>query len=263
MIKLMFGLSVCEAACIPSRRGAARTVGHGDLLLGPSPGGDGVGPEALQRPVLRSLLLGFRCLRGAGIQHGLEDPSARVDEPGHTQHFLVLCLQLSQSDQAVSRDLSAVHPRETCRELEQRTHQLLTCRSVRFVCVAICFFSSSVGYGCCRHTNTLSDSSSCLLTHQLTRAHTHPDVLEKPRAHDVGGVFGQDAAFVLRRGVVMIEKIQVLMKLQLELRRDNPCYITHTNTPSFFKHCFTVSSPLLISGFDVGLMIKHESSNSY
>lgn len=29
------------------------------------------------------------------------------------------------------------------------THQLLTCRSVRFVWVAICFFSSSVGYGCC------------------------------------------------------------------------------------------------------------------
>lgn len=29
------------------------------------------------------------------------------------------------------------------------THQLLTCSSVRLVWVAICFFSSSVGYGCC------------------------------------------------------------------------------------------------------------------
>lgn len=33
---------------------------------------------------------------------------------------------------------------------DAQTHQLLTCRSVRFVWLAICFFSSSVGYGCCR-----------------------------------------------------------------------------------------------------------------
>jgi len=29
------------------------------------------------------------------------------------------------------------------------TDQLLTCINVKFVCAAICRFSSSVGYGCC------------------------------------------------------------------------------------------------------------------
>ena len=57
-----------------------RTVGHGDLLA-PAHRGDGVGPEALQRPVLRGLLLGFGGFRGAGVQHGLQDPPPRVDEP--------------------------------------------------------------------------------------------------------------------------------------------------------------------------------------
>lgn len=36
-----------------------RTVGHGDLLVGAPPSCNGVGPEALQWPVLRRLLLGF------------------------------------------------------------------------------------------------------------------------------------------------------------------------------------------------------------
>lgn len=49
---------------------------------------------------------------------------------------------------------------------------------------------------------------------------THPDVLEEPRAHDVGGVLGQDAAFVLRGVVVVIEEVQVLVELQLELKRN-------------------------------------------
>lgn len=47
---------------------------------------------------------------------------------------------------------------------------------------------------------------------------THPDVLEEPGAHDVGGVFGQDAALVLGGAVVVIEEVQVLVELQLELK---------------------------------------------
>ena len=36
------------------------------------------------------------------------------------------------------------------------THQLLTCKSVRWVWPAICRFSSSVGYGCCKHTHIIT-----------------------------------------------------------------------------------------------------------
>jgi len=33
--------------------------------------------------------------------------------------------------------------------IQKHTDQLLTCINVKFVCAAICRFSSSVGYGCC------------------------------------------------------------------------------------------------------------------
>lgn len=45
-------------------------------------GYDGVGPEALGGAVLGLHLLGLRCRVGVtGIQHGLQDPSAGVNEP--------------------------------------------------------------------------------------------------------------------------------------------------------------------------------------
>lgn len=52
-------------------------------------------------------------------------------------------------------------------------------------------------------------------------ARTHPDVLEEPGAHDVGGVLGQDAALVLGGAVVVVEEVQVLVELQLELQQQN------------------------------------------
>lgn len=70
-------------------RAVLPTVWHGDLLVSSSPCGDRVGPEALQWPVLRSLLLGFWCLRGAGIQHGLQDPPPCIYKPGDTKHRVV------------------------------------------------------------------------------------------------------------------------------------------------------------------------------
>lgn len=59
--------------------------------------------------------------------------------------------------------------------------------------------------------------SSLAVKRRLGVWRTHPDVLEEPRAHDVGGVFGKDAAFVLGGVVVVIEEVQVLVELQLEL----------------------------------------------
>lgn len=55
-------------------------------------------------------------------------------------------------------------------------------------------------------------------------------MLEEPRAHDVGGVFGQNAALVLGRVVVVIEEVQVLVELQLELSgqaciQTPPCFL--------------------------------------
>lgn len=52
-------------------------------------------------------------------------------------------------------------------------------------------------------------------------AWTHPDVLEEPGAHDVGGVLGKDTALVLGGAVVMVEEVQVLVELQLELQQQN------------------------------------------
>lgn len=52
-------------------------------------------------------------------------------------------------------------------------------------------------------------------------AWTHPDVLEEPGAHDVGGVLGQDAALVLSGAVVVVEEVQVLVELELELQQQN------------------------------------------
>lgn len=49
-----------------------------------------------------------------------------------------------------------------------KTHQLLTCSSVKFVWVAICFFSSSVGYGCYRRERE-RNASACLRTEVLQR----------------------------------------------------------------------------------------------
>lgn len=59
--------------------------------------------------------------------------------------------------------------------------------------------------------------SSSAVKRRLDVWRTHPDVLEEPRAHDVGGVFGKNAAFVLGGVVVVIEEVQVLVELQLEL----------------------------------------------
>lgn len=52
-------------------------------------------------------------------------------------------------------------------------------------------------------------------------AWTHPDVLEEPGAHDVGGVLGQDAALVLGGAVVVVEEVEVLVELQLQLQQHN------------------------------------------
>lgn len=58
-------------------------------------------------------------------------------------------------------------------------------------------------------------------------AWTHPDVLEEPGAHDVGGVLGQDAALVLGGAVVVVEEVEVLVELQLQLQQHN-----NNNKPS-------------------------------
>lgn len=50
-------------------------------------------------------------------------------------------------------------------------------------------------------------------------AWTHPNVLEEPGAHDVGGVLGKDATLVLGGAVVVVEEVQVLVELQLELQQ--------------------------------------------
>lgn len=52
-------------------------------------------------------------------------------------------------------------------------------------------------------------------------AHTHPDVLEEPGAHDVGGVLGQDATLVLGGAVVVVKEVQVLVELELELQQNS------------------------------------------
>lgn len=51
-------------------------------------------------------------------------------------------------------------------------------------------------------------------------------MLEEPRAHDVGGVFGKNAAFVLGGVVVVIEEVQVLVELQLELNTNPRSQLT-------------------------------------
>lgn len=58
----------------------AHTVLHGNLLLGDG-GRKRVGPEALKWTSLRGFLLVLGHLGGAGIQHGLQDPSSRVNKP--------------------------------------------------------------------------------------------------------------------------------------------------------------------------------------
>lgn len=63
-------------------------------------------------------------------------------------------------------------------------------------------------------------------TFGISCRHTHPDVLEEPGAHDVGGVFGKDAAFVLGGVVVVIEQVDVLVELQLKLSTDVPSEVT-------------------------------------
>lgn len=109
-----------------------RTVFHGDLLLGHR-GGEGVGPEALQGSCLGRLLFALGCVWGAGVQHRLKDPSSSVNKPGDIEPI--------RGDPDDYTDPTYVY--------SVITHQLLTCSSVRLVCRAICFFSSSVGYGCC------------------------------------------------------------------------------------------------------------------
>ena len=123
---------------------------------------------------------------------------------------------------------------------------MLTCRRVRLVWVAICFFSSSVGYGCCRDTtrtptlvvSTLSFKLACSAAStregsasSWVPTSTHPDVLEEPGAHDVGGLLGQDPAFVLGGVLLVAEGVQVLVELELELRDDTETHTeTHTDT---------------------------------
>lgn len=40
---------------------------------------------------------------------------------------------------------------------------------------------------------------------------SYPDVLEKPGAHDVGGMFGQDTPLVLGGAIVLMQDAQVLI----------------------------------------------------
>lgn len=69
------------------------------------------------------------------------------------------------------------------------------------------------------------------LLHSSNVPQTHPDVLEEPRAHDIGGVFGQNTAFVLGGVVIVVKEVQVLVKLQLELNADR--HRTMESTLSF------------------------------
>ena len=43
--------------------------------------GDGVRPEALRRPALIGPFPALGCVRGAAVNHGLEDPPPGIDEP--------------------------------------------------------------------------------------------------------------------------------------------------------------------------------------
>lgn len=47
----------------------------------------------------------------------------------------------------------------------------------------------------------------------------HPDVLEEPGTHDAGGVLGQNAPLCLRRVFILTQEAEILVQLQLELRK--------------------------------------------
>lgn len=74
------------------------------------------------------------------------------------------------------------------------SYQLFTCRRVRLVCAAICRFSSSVGYGCWKHKGLVQGTCALRTTGQTSAA--HHQVLEEPRAHNVGGVFRQNPPLI-------------------------------------------------------------------
>lgn len=69
-------------------------------------------------------------------------------------------LHISRYKKKIRSDVSHVHRRTA-------SYQLFTCKRVRFVCAAICLFSSSVGYGCWKNT----EISLCLTSHVETTEH--------------------------------------------------------------------------------------------
>ena len=132
-------------------------------------GGDGVGPEALQWPVGRSLLLGFGRLCRAGVQHGLQDPPPCVYEPGKVAESGLNVLLSSAGGGG---------RRSPVVDLQQR--------QVRLRGDLLLLILSGV-----RMLGGGGFQTVILHSKDAQRVEmTHPDVLEEPGAHDVGGVFG-------------------------------------------------------------------------
>lgn len=50
-------------------------------------------------------------------------------------------------------------------------------------------------------------------------AFPHPNVLEEPRTHDAGCMLGQNASLGLRCVFILTQKAEILVQLQLELRK--------------------------------------------
>ena len=71
------------------------------------------------------------------------------------------------------------------------TNQLLSCIRVKFVCSAICFFSSSVGYGCFRNKSKLSKINRLV----IKDIKTYNNMLKKPFFHNSSSIFWQYATF--------------------------------------------------------------------
>lgn len=97
------------------------------------------------------------------------------------------------------------------------SYQLFTCKRVRLVCAAICRFSSSVGYGCWNNKRLIQEiwsSRSVKDTINQTSA-AHHEMLKEPRAHNIGGMFRQNAPLIFGLFVFAVQqgrKVQVYLE---------------------------------------------------
>lgn len=95
------------------------------------------------------------------------------------------------------------------------SYQLLTCKRVRLVCAAICRFSSSVGYGCWNNKPIVQEIWSSVKDTISQTSAAHHEMLEKPRAHNVGGMFRQNPPLVFGLFVFAVQqgrKVQVYLE---------------------------------------------------